>query len=183
MPTVFAVGTIAAAAALWPRASGRRRRAALVFVGLMVVPAIAHRIRGTALMAFDPARAHEHADNRALGDALGVVPVAGSVLATNDLRYPANGFGRDLLQFQLTSIRGHQALALPGYERYEGWERRVLAQQALARPDAWPAALKALAHMGATHVVIHTRAPHPEVIALPTLYDGPDYRVYRLPAP
>lgn len=180
MPIVFACVAVAFGAVLWPSAGRWRRLALVTCLGVLVGPAVAHRVRGAFLMVRTPLLAHEYADNRAIGEALGAIPVTGAVLATNDLRYPANNFGRDLLQFQLSAVRGHQAFALPGYERYDGWEQRVALQQALTRPDAAGEVLAALAGHGVTHLVIHKRMPHPDFTGWRPIFDAGDYAVYWL---
>ncbi len=56
----------------------------------------------------NPEFGHEFCDNKLLASALKKIPVKGSVLATNDLRYPAENFLRDGNQFQFSTLFGHQ---------------------------------------------------------------------------
>lgn len=184
MPLVVATMAVAMAAAVWSHGPRWRRTALLVFLALLVGPGVLHRIRHTAIMASEPSRGHEQADNRAIGDALGAIPVAGAIVATNDLRYPAQFYDRDLRQFQVSAVRGHQAFGLPGYERYEGWEQRVVLQRALAGDDqaAASSAVQALADHGVTHLLIHKKLRAPDLTARRRLFDSDDYAVYALDA-
>ncbi len=56
-----------------------------------------------------PEIGHEFCDNQLLANTLKKIPVKGSVLATNDLRYPAENFLRDGNQFQFSALYGHQS--------------------------------------------------------------------------
>lgn len=184
MPLIFATMAVAVAAGVWTRGSRRRRAVLVTFLVLLVGPGVLHRMRDTANMVLDPARGHEQADNRAIGEALGAIPVAGAIVATNDLRYPAQFYDRDLRQFQVSAVRGHQAFGLPGYERYAGWEQRVLLQRALAGDDevAASSAVQTLASQGVTHLVIHKKLQAPDLSAHVQVFDSADYAVYALGA-
>ena len=132
------------------------------------------------MMIASPAMAHEQVDNRAIAGALETIPVRTAVIATNDLRYPADGYARDLLQYQIPAVMGHQAFGLPGYDRYPAWETRVLLQRALGRPVRSCSALRALADAGVTHILLHKLAPHPDSLPLTRTYDSDRYAVYEL---
>jgi hypothetical protein len=140
-------------------------------------------VHETILMAREPERAHEQADNRSIAAALASIPIAGTVVATNDLRYPANNYGRDLMQYQIPALFGHQAFAVPGYDRYPGWEERVLAQRDLASASVSCVTLRRLGEAGVTHLLFHTPVTTPSSLELPLIYSRDHYAVYRLRAP
>lgn len=177
VPALVALGAGIGIAGLWPFARRLTRGASLACLAALAILPTAHRAYGAWVMAVAPAFAHEYADNRAIAVALGAVPVAGSVVATNDLRYPAGG--RDLRQFQIPAIWGHQAFAVPGYDRYPGWEDRVLLQWTLRESQAPCSGLRALAAAGVTHLLIHKAAPHAATLPLAKVHDDERYAVYR----
>ena len=106
----------------------------------------------------------------------------GSVIATNDLRYPANEFKRDLRQMQISAIFGHQAYASNvRYEPFPGAVQRV-DNQRLLRTGVWGAGHEAMAdEENWTHVLIHKLAPAISEIPGRTVFESPRYRVYELP--
>ena len=180
IPTLFAIIGGAGVAALWPSLRPAGRAGAVLVIAVLALPALAHRTRGTLMMIASPAMAHEQVDNRAIAGALETIPVRTAVIATNDLRYPADGYARDLLQYQIPAVMGHQAFGLPGYDRYPAWETRVLLQRALGRPVRSCSALRALADAGVTHILLHKLAPHPDSLPLTRTYDSDRYAVYEL---
>jgi hypothetical protein len=180
MPMLFAMIGGAGVATVWESIRPAGRRAALFVIVVLTVPALAHRTRGAIAMVVSPETAHEQADNRAIAAALESIPLHGSVIATNDLLYPANNYGRDLMQYQIPAVMGHQAFGLPGYDRYQGWEARVLLQRALRQSTSSCADLRALAEAGVTHVLLHKRARHPESLPLRRIFDSDRYAVYEL---
>ena len=180
MPALFAMAAAAGVAVVWPWARPASRWAVLTFIAILALPPTVHRAYGAVLMATAPAQAHEYADNRSIAAALETIPVAGSIVATNDLRYPANGSWRDLRQFQIPAVWGHQAFGVPGYDRYQGWERRVLLQWALRTTSPSCMALQDLAAAGVTHILIHKTVEHPASLPLPKTHESAGYAVYVL---
>ena len=55
-----------------------------------------------------PLNGGESVSNIMLASALKDIPVRGTLLATNDLRYPANHFHRPEAQMQFSALFGHQ---------------------------------------------------------------------------
>jgi hypothetical protein len=132
----------------------------------------------------DPESGHEFADNRPITRALAAIPVEGSLLVTNDLRYPADDARRDHLQLQLSAIFGHRgyANALRYLRPPDEDERRE--EMALLSAEKWdPRILELAREKGWTHYVIHKSYPHPpfDQIPLDTVFDDEDYRVYAFP--
>ena len=180
MHTLFGLITAAAFAALWAGARPAARAVMLAAIAILVMPAMVHRIRGAAQMVSSPEAAHEHADNRPIGAALAAIPLEHSIVATNDLRYPANNYGRDLMQYQIPSVFGHQAFGLAGYDRYAGWEERVLLQRQLAAAAVACGTLHALRRNGVTHLLLHKAWEHPATLPLEKTFESSDYVVYTL---
>jgi hypothetical protein len=180
MAVVTALLGAACVAVAWDRMARWSRVTVSVVIAVVTVLPLVHRVHGASLMALDPVRAHEYADNRALARALEPIPVRGSIVATNDLRYPADDSARDLLQYQLPAVWGHQAFAVPGYERYPGWLERVDLQRALASSEVPCSVLRSLSEAGVTHILIHTTVDHPSSLPLEVLHDGPEYVSYQL---
>lgn len=166
-------------AMLWSPARHRLNLGIAIYLSVIAALPLAHRTTHAIILAVRPEAAHEFADNRAIAEALAQIPVAGSVIATNDLRYPANDYRRDRRQMQIPAIFGHQAYAAnTAYERYPDAARRTALQQRLAR-DTWDSELPRIAaEEGWTHLLIHKLAPHPENVPLPVLFENDRYIVY-----
>ena len=162
---------------------GRFRRAAVLFaMALAVTPAAVAAARYSQLFLRDPQSGHEFADNRSLAQALAVIPTRGSLIVTNDLRYPADHFGRDERQMQISALFGHQAFAVNyAYEVVPSAPERRGLQKLLQQPE-WSAAITdaARAHRW-THLLIRKDYAHPARIPLERLFENGDYVVYRFP--
>lgn len=182
--TFLAAAVILRLTAAWGRldAAGRRRLASIL-IGITALP-LGYQLASCGFVLLRPERWHEYADNRPIGRALREIPVAGSVIATNDLRYPANGFRRDGFQMQIPALFGHQAYACnPRYEQFPDALRRIEKQRML-NGGVWGAEHDAAAAAeGWTHVLIHKPAPAVAGIPGRVLHDGPRYRVHELAAP
>ena len=164
----------------WVQLGMALRAVVAVFVLLAVAPSVVMATRYANVLIDAPERAHEFVDNRALGEALASIPTTGTLLVTNDLRYPADGFDRDDLQMQIPSLFGHHAFAVNYmYEAYPfSPERRTLQQLLVA--GEWTAAITEAARLhGWTHLVIHKDYPHPQTIPLERVFDSAHYSVYR----
>jgi hypothetical protein len=137
-----------------------------------------------AVLLTNPSAGHEFVDNRAIAGALQAIPVSGSVIVTNDLRYPAEGFSRDYRQMQIASLFGHQAFAVNyAYEAYE-FSRERLGLQKLLQGERWAPDIDAAARRyGWTHLLIRKDYAHPSDVPLTRVFDSEEYAVYRFPAP
>jgi hypothetical protein len=130
-----------------------------------------------------PEQGHEYADNRSVADALMHIPLDNTVIATNDLRYPANGFSRDYRQFQLAGIFGHQNFAADlvyGGFRSEDMKRYARFLK-LFQLSNWPGGQigQLRRQVPITHLLIHKNFAHAEDIPLSLEYENENYRVYR----
>jgi len=183
VPILAHAAVLATAGHAWPGV-GRPRRA--VAAGLMVL-AIAGPVGVAAsyatVLLTNPQAGHEFADNRAIAAALQAIPVAKSVIVTNDLRYPAEGFSRDYRQMQIPALFGHQAFAVNyAYEAYD-FSRERLGVQRLLQGERWVSDIDASARRyGWTHLLIRKDYRHPADIPLPQVFDSEEYAVYRFPA-
>ena len=88
----------------------------LIFM-VIAVPVIANRINSAILFVENKTGWHEYVNNESLAECLSRVPVKGSMLVTNDLRYPADNFTRDMMQLQIPALFGHTMYA--GNAKYE----------------------------------------------------------------
>ena len=156
-----------------------RRVAFLVALALAVAPVTIAAGRYSSGLLQDRTRGNEFVDNRSLAEALAVIPVDSSLIVTNDLRYPADNFGREDRQMQLPALFGHQAFSTNfSYEPIE--DRRAL-QQLIQRPE-WSDAIAAAARRYHwTHLVIHKAYVHPSPIPLTRIFENDAYSVYRFP--
>ncbi len=164
----------------WSSMTPTLRRACLTIVAVMVLPTTLVAAYYSHLLVFDYDRGHEFADNRPIAPALAAVPVASSVIVTNDLRYPADGFRRDNLQMQIPALFGHQAFAVNYvYEAYDFSAERMTLQQLLKGAHWNPAIDAAARQYHWTHLLIRKDYPHPDGIPLERIFDNDFYSVFR----
>jgi hypothetical protein len=180
MPVLLHAFVLSVVGSRWAHLGTAFRAVAVAAMVAAVSPAVAAAARYAHVLVEQPEQGHEYADNRAIADALAVIPVAGTILVTNDLRYPADGFRRDNLQMQIPSLFGHQGFAVNSmYEAYAfSQERRQLQQ--LLEADAWTPAIDQAAQTHHwTHLLIRKDYKHPSAIPLEQIFDSPLYSVYR----
>jgi hypothetical protein len=162
---------------------GRQRRAAIVLtMVLATVPVAAAAARYSLLLLRNPEDGHEFVDNRSLAEALAVIPTNGTIIVTNDLRYPAQNFTRDDRQMQIPALFGHQAFAVNyAYEVVPFSEERRELQNLLQRPE-WSDAIPAAARTHDwTHLVIRKDYVHPTPIPLERIFENQFYAVFCFP--
>jgi hypothetical protein len=178
-PKLLAAFAIIAVGALWTPERRRLNAVVLAYLGLLIVVPLAHKATHAMKLVVDRSSAHEAVDNGQIAEALAHIPVEGSVIVTNDLRYPANDFKRDRLQMQIPGIFGHQAYAVnTKYELYPESELRV-KQQERFQLKTWDASLSELSReAGWTHLLVHKAAPHPEKVPLKKIFENETYTVY-----
>ena len=136
-----------------------------------------------------PEDVDEYVDNRPLAAVLSKVPVEGTLLVSNDLRYPANNFARDERQHQLAALYGHVVFNAElkfsrSLQTSTEDSRQVYADRKKAQPlftqKTWQArAINDLvSRYPITHLLIHRPYPHPQDIPLPVLVETDEYIVY-----
>ena len=166
----------------WPSLSNARKAAFAGLVAAAVVPAVIVSAAYSRVLIEEPAKGHEFVDNHSLASALQGIPLEGSLLVTNDLRYPAEGFSRKNRQMQIPALFGHQAFAINyAYEVYDFSTERQRLQQLLEASEWSPMIDDAAHRYGWTHLIIHKGYPHPHQIPLIKVFDSPEYEVFRFP--
>lgn len=180
LATIFHAFVLQLANGWWPFIGRYGRASFLTIVAVAIVPSVFVAGRYGRTLLVDPAQGHEFVDNRSLGAALSAIPPTGSLVVTNDLRYPADGFSRDDRQMQIPALFGHTAFAVNfAYEYYSFSEERRQAQN-LVRALEWSANIDAAAQRyGWTHLLIRNDSPHPAVIPLPRVFHNGTYSVHR----
>ena len=180
VPLLIHAFALSVAASRWAGLSVVARAAFLALVMLAVAPPLWVGARYARILIVHPEQGHEYVDNRPIAAALRAIPVRDSLIVTNDLRYPAEGFSRDLRQMQIPALFGHQAFAVNySYESYP-FSRNRAALQKLLQSDQWTAEIDEAAKMyGWTHLLIRKDYVHPEMIPLTRLFDSELYSVYR----
>ena len=163
----------------WPQLGRGRRAAVLLALALTVAPVAVAAAHYSVLILRDPESGNDFVDNRSLAAALALIPVRGTVIVTNDLRYPAGHFTRDYRQMQIPALFGHQAYAV-NYAHEAVEERRDL-QRLLQEPE-WSDAISQAASMHHwTHLLIRKDYMHPATIPLDRIFENESYEVYRFP--
>jgi len=166
----------------WPQVSALRKRAFAAIAAIAIVPQGVAAVYYSCVLVVAPQGGHEFVDNHALGEALRAIPVSGSLLVTNDLRYPAGEFARTNRQMQIPALFGHQAFAINyAYEVYDFSEERMQLQH-LLESEHWTGAIdEAARRYGWTHFIVRKDFSHPQPIPLMRVFDGPEYAVFRFP--
>jgi hypothetical protein len=180
VPFLLHAFVLAVASTRWPALRRSVRLAFLLLLACAIGPSVFVAGRYARVLVQAPQEGHEFVDNRALAAALAAIPVEGSLIVTNDLRYPAQRFGRDNRQMQIPALYGHQAFAVNyAYEVYSfSPERREL--QKLLQQDAWSDAIgKAARTHGWTHLLVRKDYPHPSPVPLARILENDEYAVYR----
>jgi hypothetical protein len=166
----------------WDRLGGLRRAAFLLSIAVAIVPTAAVAARYSLVLVRSPESGHEFANNRSLAEALRAIPPNGTIVVTNDLRYPAQRFSRDQRQMQIPALFGHQAFAVNYvYEVYLFSAERAQLQELLAAPR-WSADIFDAARLHRwTHLVIRKDHVHPAPIPLEQIFENGEYAVFRFP--
>jgi hypothetical protein len=164
----------------WSRLGAGRRSPVLLAVLLVALPPLYVGVRYARVLALEPESGHEFADNREIAPALAIVPREGTIVVTNDLRYPADGFRRENRQMQIPSLFGHQAFAVNYvYEAY-AFSAERLELQKLLEAEQWTDAIAQAARANRwTHLLIRKDYPHPAAIPLERVFENESYSVYR----
>ena len=180
MPLLVRAFVLAVAAQAWMHAGGAVRAVFVAAVLLAVAPSVMQAARYAGVLVANPAQGHEFVDNRAIAEALRAIPVEKTLIVTNDLRYPAEGYSRDHRQLQIPALFGHQAFAVNyAYEEYT-FSRERLALQKLLRAEAWTGVIEdAARRYGWTHLLIRKDYAHPQRIPIARIFDNDLYSVFR----
>lgn len=177
VPFLAHAAVLSVVGARWVRLGKARRAAVLLAIAVALAPAVAAAARYSARLLDDPVSGHEFVDNAAMAEALAAIPKEGSLIVTNDLRYPADGFARDDRQMQIPALFGHQGFVLNF--SYEQIEARRPIQRLLQQP-AWDEAIRDAARQyGWTHFVVRKAAVHPRPVPLTLVFENGEYAVHR----
>ena len=171
--------TLSVASRRWHQFGRRRRTAFLLILAFTIGPVVVAAAHYSVRLLRDPESGNDFVDNRPLADALAVVPTRGTIIVTNDLRYPAGNFTRDYRQMQIPALFGHQAFAV-NYAHEAVEERRPL-QQLLQQPAWSDAILEAALQYKWTHFLVRKDYVHPEPIPLRMVFENESYTVFQFP--
>ena len=179
VPFLVHAFTLSLASMAWPHLQRRRRLVFGLMVGVVTAPVVIAAITYSSRVLRNPESGHEFADNRTIAQALATIPIRGSVIVTNDLRYPTDNFGRDDRQIQIPALFGHQAFSVDfAGEPIE--DRRDL-QRLLQRPQWSDAISNAARQYHWTHLLIRKDYVHPTPIPLMQIFENDSDVVYRFP--
>jgi hypothetical protein len=182
VPFVLHAFVLSVASRRWTILGTGIRTAFLLVLALTILPAVYVAWTYSRVLIREPEYGHEFADNRSIAEALAVIPTTGTLIVTNDLRYPAEHFNRDNRQLQIPALFGHQAFAVNfAYEVFpSSQERRAL--QPLLQADRWSDAIDEAARTyGWTHLLIRKDYMHPASIPLERVFENEFYEVFRFP--
>lgn len=136
-------------------------------------------------------RSTEYVDNRELLSILRLLPVEGTLLATNDTRNPANNFIRGDKQFQIPGLYGHNCFNCDQVYRFMYWngsledrkkeifDRRyvtnLLQKESLEKIDYLD-----LKKYGISHILIHKNYQHASGLNQGLVKETDNYLLYEL---
>lgn len=129
----------------------------------------------------DKKTGHEYVDNSLIADVLKGIPVKNSIIVTNDFRYPANNFKRDLRQLQIPALFGHQCYACNfRYQVFAESAKRLEFQKDF-RKKRWRGEIENnIVKEGWTHLIIHKNYPHPSNIPCEVVSENRNYIAYNI---
>jgi hypothetical protein len=181
-PFLFHAFALSLASRRWDRLGAGRRAAVVVTMALAIAPVVVAAGRYSQLLIRNPENGYEFVDNRSLAQALAVIPTTGTLIVTNDLRYPAEHFAREERQLQIPALFGHHAFAVNYvYEVVPFAEERRDLQRMLQGAE-WSDAIPDTARRyGWTHLLIRKDYVHPAPVPLLQLFENESYVVYRFP--
>ena len=153
---------------------------------IAMIPGLVSLVGHTYILLTEPAEGHEYVSNAKIGEVLSRIPTQGTLIVTNDLRYPAENYIRKNRQGQFAGILGHANLATNfRYVRVPKTERAALRKlrnqiDQLFCGDGWkPKEVEAFKQTyPITHLVIHKHYPHPNGIPLEKVHENEDYILY-----
>jgi hypothetical protein len=180
VPFLLHAFVLSVAGRRWERLGIGLRAAFVLVIALTILPPAFVAAHYSRVLLRDPENGHEFVDNRSIAQALAAIPRQGTIVVTNDLRYPAQRFNRNNRQMQIPALFGHQAFAVNfAYEVYAfSAERREL--QKLLQTDAWSDAIVQAARTHHwTHLLIRKDYVHPTPIPLEPIFDNELYAVFR----
>jgi hypothetical protein len=179
VPVLLHACVLSLAGERWPLLGRGARSALLAVLAATILPPAFVAAAYAHVLIVDPSGGHEFVDNRPLAEALSVIPVEGTLVVTNDLRYPADGFWRDNRQMQIPALFGHRAFAVNfEYEDYHASPTRRQAQGLLQQGNWTDAIDRAAREHGWTHLLIRNDYKHPDPIPLDKVFDNGTYSVY-----
>jgi hypothetical protein len=182
VPVLLHACVLGVAGERWTLLGRRARSAILVVIAATILPPAFVAASYARVLVVNPAGGHEFVDNRSLAEALSAIPLEGTLIVTNDLRYPAEGFWRDNRQMQIPALFGHRAFAVNfEYEDYDASPARRQAQALLQQGNWTDATDRAAREHGWTHLLIRNDYKHPNPIPLDKVFDNGTYSVYGFP--
>jgi len=179
-PMLLASFAALAIAGTWPylKHGGRIVVTLLVVVATLIpilrIPIVAVQV------AANPGRGSDVAQTTALAEALHSIPVTGSVVVTNDLRYPVVDYRYSLKNPLVSALFGHQCYFCNGDGEADlpGADQRLAEIQQLSTPD-WSSTIGDLAGRNHwTHFLVHKSWSHPAAIPLRLVFENDQYAVY-----
>lgn len=180
VPMLLRAFTISLANARWRGLPVALRLAFLAALALSLAPSVYVAFDYARVLLRDPLEGHEFVDNRRIAAALRAIPRQGTLIVTNDLRYPAQRFSRENRQMQVPALFGHQAFAVNYAYEVFSFSRSRRDLQELLQSTEWSDAITAAAREhGWTHLLIHKPYPHPRPIPLERIFEDDAYAVYR----
>lgn len=180
VPLAIHAFVLSLAAQRWTRLGPGLRATFLLAIGLSILPPVFAAARYSRLLIVHPERGHEFVDNRALGEALSVIPTEGAIIVTNDLRYPAQDFSRRDRQMQIPGLFGHQAFAVNyAYEAYSFSRERRQLQDLLSATEWSDDITEAARTHRWTHLLIRKDYTRPQPLPLEPIFENDLYTVFR----
>ncbi|HVJ33098.1 MAG TPA: hypothetical protein VND94_08270 [Terriglobia bacterium] len=179
-PMLLAGFVALAIAQTWPHLNRYGQVIVAVLVAIATIIPIGRIPMVAVQVAAKPDRGDDVTETSALAEAMRSIPVAGSVVVTNDLRYPVIDYRYTLKNPLISALFGHQCYFCNGDGEADlpGADQRLAEVRQLAAP-AWSDAIADLASRNHwTHFLVHKNWPHPATMPLKLVFENDQYAVY-----
>lgn len=161
-----------------------RKTILIVFILILTMPCFIVTTNFIVKILRDPINGHEYCNNDSIAQALQGIPTSNTLIATNDLRYPANSYKRDNRQFQISALFGHRAFnAEMSYTEFmikEFDDRKKITEH--LKSGCWDQLQinELIRKHNITHILIHKSYPYSKNIPFHNVFENSDYIVYNI---
>ena len=160
----------------------KKIRIIYLFFLITSLPGILSYFSYNYLLINHPSKGYEYCDNRKLGEILKKIPRNGSILATNDIRYPANDYKRKNHNYALSGIFGHQNVCSDmRHISNSGKYKQNIKLIKLLGKDIWDEEITQLCKkFKVTHIIIHKNYNYPKNIPFEKDFENSDYIIFKI---
>ena len=152
-----------------------------LFFLITLIPGILSYFSYNYLLINHPSKGYEYCNNRKLGEILKKIPREGSILATNDIRYPANDYLRKNHNYAISGTLGHQSVCSNmRHISNSGKYMQNIKLIKLLGSNKWDEQIMQLCKtFKVTHIIIHKNYNYPKNIPFEKTFENSDYIIFQ----